>query len=203
LLAAATTAAQIVNPHVAERIGTVQQVYDGALLPDVQVDTFRNIDRLFPSRIVRRGASVYPLPHRDTPLRNVQFKSAGSECDLYDYMSLNRVSGLLVLKNGEIALETYQLGNSEATRWMSMSVVKSIAATLIGAAIKAGSIHSIDDPLTAYLPQLAGSAYDSVSIRNLLHMTSGVKWNETYTDPTSDRARTVPELGRGFGNAEV
>ena len=130
---------------------------------------------------------MYPLPAANTRLDGVTFTSKGKRYDLYDYLSLNRVSGLLVLKNGRIALETYQLGNTERTRWMSMSVVKSITATLIGAAIKDGHITSIDDRVTRYLPELTGSAYDGVSVRNLLQMASGVKWNEEYTDPESDR----------------
>ena len=187
LLAAVTSAQAVVNPHAGEKIGNVQQVYDGTLMPDIQVNTFRNIDRLFPTRTVRHGAHVYPLPVSDKPLKNVQFKSGNKTYDLYDYVSLNRVSGLLVLKDGKIAFETYQLGNHETTRWMSMSVVKSITGTLIGAAIKDGYIHSIDDPLTRYVAELSGSAYEGVSVRNLLQMASGVKWDETYTDPKSDR----------------
>jgi CubicO group peptidase (beta-lactamase class C family) len=110
---------------------------------------------------------------------------------MYDYMSLNRVSGLLILKDGKIAFERYELGNNETTRWMSMSVVKSITSTLVGAAIKDGHIQSIDDPVTKYLPTLAGSAYEGVTIRNLLQMASGVKWDETYTNPASDRRRML------------
>ena len=87
-----------------EEIGTVRQVYDGTLYPDIQVRTFRNIDRLFPTRTVRRGPRVYPLPKSETPLAVVDFTSAGKKYDLYDYLSLNRVSGLLVLKDGKIAL---------------------------------------------------------------------------------------------------
>lgn len=195
LLAGADLAGQVVNPHGSERIGTVQQVYDGTLMPDIQVNTFRNIDRLFPVRTVKRGTAVYPLPTGDRPLTNFQFKSDGKDYDLYDYLSLNRVSALLVIKDGKIAFETYQLGNHENTRWMSMSVVKSITATLIGAAIKDGHIQSIDDSLTRYLPQLSGSAYEGVSIRNLLQMASGVKWDETYTDPRSDRRRMLEVQG--------
>lgn len=191
LLGGSALAGQAVNPHAGERIGTVQEVYDGTLLPDIQVNTFRNIDRLFPTRVVKHGASVYPLPATDKPLKNVQFKSNGRNYDLYDYVSLDRVSGLLVLKDGKIAYETYQLGNHERTRWMSMSMVKSITATLIGAAIEDGHIQSIDDPLTRYLPQLAGSAYEGVTVRNLLQMASGVKWDETYTNPKSDRRRML------------
>lgn len=191
VLAGAALIGQVVNPHAGERIGTVQEVYDGTLLPDLQVNTFRNIDRLFPTRGIRHGKSVHPLPASDRPLKNVRFKSDGNDYDLYDYVSLNRVGGLLVLKDGKVALETYQLGNHENTRWMSMSVVKSITATLIGAAIKEGHIRSIDDPITRYLPELSASAYEGVSVRNLLQMASGVAWDETYTDPKSDRRRML------------
>ena len=64
-----------------------------------------------------------------------------------------------------------------------MSIAKSITSTLIGAAIKDGYIGSINDPVTKYVPRLAGSAYEGVSVRDVLMMSSGVKWNETYTDP--------------------
>ncbi len=179
------------NPHADELIGTVQQVYDGALMPDVQVNTFRNIDRLFATAVVKHGSEVLPLPAAPKPLENFRFETNGKTYDLYDYVSLNRVSGLLVIKDGRIAHESYQLGNTENTRWMSMSVVKSITATLIGAAIQDGHIKDIDDPIVQYLPELKGSAYDGVSVRNLLQMASGVGWNETYTDPKSDRRRML------------
>jgi len=179
------------NVHSKEHIGTVQQVYDGALLPDVQANTFRNIDRLFSTRTIHKGKTVYPLPKSDVQLKNFSFASNGKNYDLYDYVSINRVSGLLVIKNGKIAFEDYELGNSDQTRWMSMSVVKSITATLVGIAIQDGFIQSIDDPVTRYLPELKGSAYDGVSVRNLLQMASGVQWNETYTDPASDRRKML------------
>jgi CubicO group peptidase (beta-lactamase class C family) len=140
---------------------------------------------------VRHGAHVYSLPKSDSPLKGVEFTSAAKKYDMYDYLSLNRVSGLLILKDGKIAFERYELGNNEATRWMSMSVVKSIASTLVGVAIQDGYIKSIDDPVTKYLPTLAGSAYEGVTIRNLLQMASGVKWDETYTNPASDRRRML------------
>jgi CubicO group peptidase (beta-lactamase class C family) len=181
---------QPVNPHAAEPIGTVRQVYDGALPPDIEVNTFRNIDRLFPTRTVARGNHVYPLP-AGKPLRNLRFVSNGRDYDLDDYVSLNRVAGLLVLKDGKIALERYELGNTDKTRWMSMSVVKSATASLVGAALQDGHIKSLDDQVAAYLPQLANSAYRGVTIRNLLEMASGASWDETYTDPASDRRRML------------
>jgi CubicO group peptidase (beta-lactamase class C family) len=184
---AAPPAVDIPYRHASEAIGTVRQVYDGALFPDIQVNTFRNIQRLFPTRTVSAGSKPYPLVVGSRTLDNFRFESRGKSWDLYDYLSLNRVAGLLVINKGEVVFERYFLGNSPETRWMSMSVVKSIVATLVGAAIHDGYIQSIDDPVTRYLPQLAGSAYAGVTVRQLLQMASGVDWNETYTDPASDR----------------
>jgi CubicO group peptidase (beta-lactamase class C family) len=194
LLAFAATAsaagAPPANPHAGEPIGTSQEVYDGTLAPSVEINTFRNADRLFPTRTVARGGKVYPLP-AGKPLHDVRFVVAGNTYDLQGYMAWNRVTGLLVIKDGRIALERYAAGNTDKTRWTSMSVIKSFTASLVGAAIKDGHIRSIDDPVTDYLPQLKGSAYDGVSIRNLVQMASGVKWNESYTDPASDRRRML------------
>jgi CubicO group peptidase (beta-lactamase class C family) len=175
----------------ADGIGTVTQVYDGALTSDIQVNTFRNIDRLFPVRVVKHGPNVLALPAAAKPITQVEFSSGGKSYDLIDYMALNRVTALLMLKDGKIAYEDYEMGNTEKTRWMSMSMVKSITSSLIGAAIQDGYIKSIDDPVTKYVAKLRGSAYDGVSIRYLLQMASGVKWDETYTNPASDRRRML------------
>ena len=74
-----------------------------------------------------------------------------------------------------------------------MSVAKSLVSTLVGAAIKDGYIASINDPVTKYLPQLSGSAYEGVSVRDMLMMASGVKWNETYVDPRPGARYDLPD----------
>ena len=81
-------------PHEDEPIGSVRQVYDGQLYPDIQVNTFRNIDRLFPTRSVSPGAKPYPLPVGKDTLENFHFVSRNKQYDLYDFLSLNRVSGM-------------------------------------------------------------------------------------------------------------
>ncbi|MEO5568514.1 MAG: serine hydrolase [Gemmatimonadaceae bacterium] len=178
-------------PHANEPIGTVRQMYDGALTPDLAVNTFRNIDRLFPTRRVASGGRVKPLPSSSHPLGTISFTDRGRPVTLEQYVELNRVSGLLVLKDGAIALERYRYGNTRQTRWMSMSIAKSITSTLIGAALQQRRIGSLSDSVTSYARMLSGSAYVGVSIRDLLTMSSGVGWNETYTDPASDRRRLL------------
>ena len=169
----------------------MRQIYDGVLTPEMAVNTFRNIDRLFPTRTVPRASKPMPLPPAATPLTTVIFSDRGKRYDLDDYLELNRVTGLLVLKNGRIKLERYRFGNSDRTRWMSMSIAKSITSTLIGAALKQGYIGALSDSVTRYVPSLRGSAYEGVSVRDVLMMSSGVRWDETYTDPRSDRRRLL------------
>ena len=178
-------------PAAVAGIGDIRAVYDGSLTSDIQVRTFQNIDRLFPVRVVARGRVVQSLGTGTAALGNVQFLSGGVQYDLVDYLALNRVTGILVLKDSAVAYEGYALGNTPETRWMSMSVVKTITATLVGAAIHDGHIGGLDDAVTDYLRPLRGSAYADVTIRQLLQMSSGVGWDETYTNPASDRRRML------------
>ena len=178
-------------PHANEPIGTVREIYDGVLSPELAISTFRNIDRLFPTRAITPSATPRPLPAAARPLGPFRYADGDSTYDLDRFLELNRVTGILVLDDGRVALERYRLGNTARTRWMSMSVAKSVTSTLIGAAVRDGRIGSINDPVTRYVPSLAGSAYDGVSIRDVLMMSSGVRWSERYTDPTSDRRRLL------------
>jgi len=86
-------------------------------------------------------------------------------------------------------MERYGLGFDGSGRWTSFSVAKSVTSLMVGAAIRDGFIKSMDDKVSSYIPQLKGSAYDDVSVRHLLTMTSGVQWNEDYADPKSDVAK--------------
>ena len=174
-------------PHENEPIGSVEQVYDGALEPDLAVNTFRNIHRLFLSRVIEAGDAPSELPVAEEQMDNVRMEVNGRRYDIYDFLAGNSVTGMIVLKDGEVAYETYQRGNTAETRWMSMSIAKSITSTLVGAAIHDGYIESLDSQVVEFVPALEGSAYDGVSVRDVLMMSSGVQWNETYTDPESDR----------------
>ena len=145
---------------------------------------FRAMDRipvLCKSRIISAGPKVYALP-QGTPL------DVGVDVDAY--MKDQRTAALIILQDGKIRLEKYGLdfGPGPGRRWTSFSVAKSFTSTLVGAAIKDGYIKSVEDKVSAYIPDLKGSVYDDVTIRQLLTMTSGVQWNEDYGDPKSDVA---------------
>lgn len=156
--------------------------------PSVQAEGFLHWDRIFATRPIRTGPTVHELPRAPQAL-SVGFEDQGRRCSIEDLMQDEHLSGLLVLHHGEILLERYALGLSPEERWQSSSMVKSITSTLIGAALHDGSIASLDDPMTRYLPDFVGTAYDGVTIRQLLTMTSGIHWTEDYEDLRADVAR--------------
>lgn len=145
------------------------------------------LDSFFLTRTVKAAATPHVLG-RGREL--AAFETGGSRVgDLSKFMIEQRVHGILVLQDGNIRLERYTTPDGPTTRWNSFSIAKSITSTLVGIALKDGDIKSLDDKVTRYVSELRGSAYEDVTIRQLLTMTSGVKWNEDYTDPNSDVAR--------------
>ncbi|WP_284125672.1 serine hydrolase domain-containing protein [Parerythrobacter aestuarii] len=143
---------------------------------------FRSMDALpvlAETRTIKAGDNPYPLPE-GLPLQ--------LDYDLDGYFKTQRTSALVIVLDGKVVLERYGLDFGPQGKWTSFSVAKSLTSTMVGAAIQDGAIESVDDPVTKYIEGLKGSAYDDVSVRELLTMTSGVKWNEDYTDPNSDVA---------------
>ncbi|OXE35442.1 MAG: serine hydrolase [Phenylobacterium zucineum] len=148
---------------------------------------FQAMEDYFAVHTAKRGKQVHPLP-QGKPL-DFTIDLGPGPISLDAYMAQEKTAGLLVLQDGKVRLEKYTLGYGPDRRWTTFSVAKSVTSTLVGAAVKDGYIKSVDDPVVRYIPGLKGSAYDKVSIRQVLTMTSGVKWNEDYTDPKSDVAQ--------------
>lgn len=166
----------------------VTLAYAGKLFPSEQLSTFSATEKLFPTRTVSAGnGAVSPFEYAGEQIEDITIKTATGPYDLYDYISRNRLVGLMIMQGGKVAFERYEVGLTPETRWMSMSMAKSVSTTLVGCAIKDGYISSVDAQLTEYLPELSGGGYDGVSIRHLMQMTSGVEWSDAHTDPNSNR----------------
>ncbi len=156
--------------------------------PKQQVASYRNSDRIFPTRVISAGMNPSELRKAPRALGGVVLKRGDESMTVDEYFERQSVAGLLVIKDGAVVYERYGLGNDADSRWISFSVAKSVVSMLIGAAIQDGYIDSVDEKVTRYLPRLEGSSYDQTSIGDLLQMASGVSWNEDYADPESDVA---------------
>lgn len=143
---------------------------------------FRAMDALpvlAETRVIETGDDPYPLPD-GIPLQ--------LDYDLDAYFENQRTAALVIVHDGKVVLERYGLGFGPEGKWTSFSVAKSLTSTMVGAALHDGAIESISDPVSKYIEGLEGSPYEDVSVEQLLTMTSGVRWNEDYTDPNSDVA---------------
>jgi len=149
---------------------------------------FRNDYRNYAGAVFHHG-NASPLLAAEKPLTDARYQVNGKTYDLHDYLKRQNVSGMLVLKNGHVAYKYLGEGNTDSTLWTSRSVGKSVVSALVGVAIKEGKIHSLDDLITQYEPDLKGTAWDGVTLRQLITHTSGVAWNEDYTNPGSDFAK--------------
>ena len=183
IVAGAATAQVPLDPKADSAIASIL-TWQG----EKQATGFRTIETIYKTHTIARGSKVHPLPASAKTI-DPTFTYEGKTWTVDQYMTAYRVSGVLVLKDGKVLMEKYALGRSPNDRWTSFSVAKSVTSTLVGAAIQDGYIKSIDDPVTRYVPDLKGSAYEGVSVRQMLMMSSGVKWNEDYVDPKSDVAQ--------------
>lgn len=152
--------------------------------PTIQPWGYRIVDRLFASRPVRAGGTPRALARG--PALDLRWNDGARACSIPDFMNRNHTAGLLVLHAGRVVCERYGLGLRESDRWSTMSTVKSVTSMLVGIALREGAIGSLDDPVVRHLSVLAGSAYERVTVRHLLTMSSGSAWTEVYDDPASD-----------------
>jgi CubicO group peptidase (beta-lactamase class C family) len=152
---------------------------------------FAHMESEFPVHVVSADHKIHPL-RSGAPL----ILPPGT---ISNYMRSEHLAGLLVLQDGRILAEQYELGLTRTGRWTSFSVTKAITDTLVGIALQRGTIKSLDDKVTRYIPEMRESAYNDVTVRQLITMTSGVRWNENYTTPDADNVllyTSIPPAGQ-------
>lgn len=156
--------------------------------PFYRVGAWSAMDRVgVPVRTVARGPAVMPLPDAAVlPAIRYRWRNLGYSLD--DYLARRRVTGLLILKNGEVIAQRYRYARTPEARFLSFSMAKSVTSLLVGIALDKGLIASLDDPAARYVKDLEGSAYGGTTVRQLLRMSSGVRFTERY-DGNDDIAR--------------
>lgn len=155
---------------------------------------FQSASEVFPTRTVARAIGGEPLPKVDGALDGFTYQFNGETKTLDNLYTDLPTSGLIIIHDGQIIHESYGRGADAGTRFTTYSVVKSITSTLIGVAVKEGLIASVDDQLTKYLPDLAGTAYDGVTIKQALQMSSGVRYDpELWEGKMDDTVKLITD----------
>lgn len=150
-----------------------------------RVENFRHLDRIFPARVIAAGDRPFTFENASAPLE-FSYEFEGERSTLSDFLNKVSATGLLVIKNDRIVHERYMNGGLQTSTFTSWSIAKSFVSTLVGMALGDGLIESLDTPISQYVPELRGSGYDGVPIRHVLQMSSGVEFDETYSNRFSD-----------------
>lgn len=168
--------------------------------------TFTHMDRVMPVDPVPRAATPRPLRQASVPLgvSGIRYEFEGQPYSLPELHRRTHTTAFLVAQRGEILHESYP-GRfaSPSARFQLFSLTKSVTSMLIGIALERGEIGGLADPVTEYLPQLAGSGYDGVTLGDLLDMSSGVGAVEDWTVPDAPIRRFETAVSTGGSVLDV
>lgn len=153
----------------------------------VRVGSFSHLDSILRHYTLKKAATPRPLPKVSVePRIEYRFDKQGFSLD--DFLNRQRVTGFLLIKDGEVLAERYQYDRKPENRFVSHSMAKSIVSIAVGMALTEKKIASLDDTIAKYVPELAGNPYGETTVRNMLRMASGVPFQESY-DGNDDLAK--------------
>ena len=164
--------------------------------PERIAHNFQHMEEIFDARRVEHGDDVLEFARGDYTLPE-SFRFDGRVYDTESFLADLVTMGLIIIHDGTIVFERYEHGYTAAGHHIAWSMSKSFVSALFGIAVADGQIPDIMAPVTAYLPELEGSGYDGVAIKDVLQMSSGVGFNEDYGDPFSDINRMGPSMSIG------
>ncbi len=151
--------------------------------------TFINMDEYLPFKIIAKADKPFIYPRIKNITLPEDFVYEGITYNTAKYLDSSYTQGFLFIQNDTIQYENYWSGQKEDIKHISWSMSKSYVSALFGIAMEEGYIKSIDQTVDEYLPELKGSGYDGVKIKDVLQMASGLKFDENYGDPKSDISR--------------
>lgn len=147
---------------------------------------FQSASELYPTRTVAKAAVTQPLPRNENALNGFSYEYQGQIKTLADLYQDMETSGLIIVHQGTVLHESYGRGADKGTKFTTWSLVKSMTSTLVGVAVADGKIDSVDDQLSKYLPEVSGTAYDGVTIKQALQMSSGIRYDPDLWDGKMD-----------------
>lgn len=142
--------------------------------------------KIFPNRAIQNEKSNLFL-FKDRPNRKLVINTKTDET-FEEYLEKNKTVAFLIIHKDTIKYEQYFNRYEMESIVPSFSMAKSVTSILVGCAIDDKLINSIHDPVTKYIPELEKNGFKDVTIENLLQMTSGLDFNESYYNPFGDAA---------------
>ncbi|MGL4287382.1 MAG: serine hydrolase domain-containing protein [Phreatobacter sp.] len=146
-----------------------------------------NMRQLVPTSNVWRGdgpAAVLPRDEQDLG-RVASTTMDGRPMTFDQALAETYADGIVVLHRGRLVYERYFGALKAHKPHIAMSVTKSFVGVLAGMLVADGAIDPAA-PVTQYVPELAASAFGDATVRQVMDMTTGLRYTEVYTDTNSD-----------------
>ncbi|WP_310621897.1 serine hydrolase domain-containing protein [Flexibacterium corallicola] len=168
------------------------KAYAKAFTPENIDNNMRTLHASYPSKDIAPPTQTYKLQEAlGTIALPETFMYDGKPVSTLGYLSASHTTGFAVLQGDKLLYESYMRGNTRESNALQMSVSKSITSVLTGIAVDKGLIEDVEDQVVKYVPELKGSAYDGARLKDVLEMSSGIRWNEDYKDLDSDLVQSV------------
>lgn len=176
-----------------DRVAYLQSLFSGAR----QEDRFNRQHELFPVATMTAAPEPRPFPRGATIELPATYRFGDVDMNTEALLAETDTAALMVVHDGRLRYENYWLTGGPGVTWVSMSVAKSFISAALGIARAERAFGSVDEQIVTYVPELVGSAYDGARIKDVLQMSSGARWNEDYSDPTSDINRFIAVFAHG------
>ncbi len=140
------------------------------------------------SNISRGLAAPSPLPRAERgDIDSVAFIPLGKTDPMTwaQSLSANFTDGIVVLHKGRIVYERYFGALGAGGQHAAQSVTKSFFGT-IGAVLVAEGKLDANAKVAQYIPELKDSGFGNATVRQVLDMTTGLKYSENYADPKAE-----------------
>jgi CubicO group peptidase (beta-lactamase class C family) len=116
-------------------------------------------------------------------------RNVNDSSKLDQFLKDQKTLAFLILRNDSLIYEKYFKGYNKNSIIPSFSVAKTVVSALIGIAVSEGTIHNINQPVTDFLPEMKDPGFRNVTLKDLLEMRSGIKFNEGYSNPFGEAAK--------------
>jgi CubicO group peptidase (beta-lactamase class C family) len=134
----------------------------------------------FPEHALYAAPTPFHFDQKLDPRVGALFATLADTGDWDHFLEEKHTQAFIVIQDGAVLYENYFNGTRRDSIVTSFSMAKSFTSALVGIAIDEGYIGSVDDPVTAYLPELAqrDSRFQAITLRHLLQMASGLEYVE-------------------------
>ncbi len=178
-----------INYNKIWRLNAVNHLFD----EDRIVQNFQNMDSIFNVSVVPKSTKSTSLPQLPGYALPQTFNYEGNQFAIADFLEESRTEGLLIIHNDTVILEQYANDLQPDESHISWSMAKSFTSAITGILVDQGKLD-IYKHVEEYLPEFKGTGYEGVRVKDLLQMSSGVGFNEDYSDFNSD----INRFGRAF-----